>query len=546
LGTAQFGMDYGINNKRGKIPREEIFQILDKAIKSGIDTFDTAHNYAESEKTIGDFIKTSGKRIKIISKLPACRHNEVEDLFYSSLSKLNVSSLEGYLIHNFESYEKDKKVYEELVKLKGKGRIAKIGFSLNFPFELETILKSVRSVDLIQIPFNVFDRRFERYFDGMRKRKIEIHARSIFLQGLIFKKPSELDKNFQPLRNNLEKLYSISEKSKIPPYALCFNFVSFNKYISRVIVGIDNLRQLNEHIYQVSHFCARFKKFYPALNGLNLRNEKIIVPVYWKKSKIDKQKSRVAAIIQARTGSTRLPGKVLLKLEGKTVLERVIERVKRSKLVDEVMVATTILKGDSKIAALCKKIGIKFYCGSRDDVLDRYYQSAKLLNAEHIVRITADCPVSDYLVIDKVIKLHLDKGNDYTRTADSFPDGIVVEVFTFKALQKAWQEAVLASECEHVTPYLKKHPELFKQIMLQYPRDFSQKRWTLDEKADYKFIKLIYKKLYKKNNYFGMKEILKLLAEHPEYETINNNILKNEGYLKSLREDRILSRRREL
>ncbi|MDD4182780.1 MAG: aldo/keto reductase [Candidatus Omnitrophica bacterium] len=546
LGTAQFGLDYGISNKRGKIPHEEVFEILNKAIKSGIDTFDTAYNYAESEKVIGDFVKIYGKKIKIISKLPACSHTEVKDLFYSSLSNLNASSLEGYLIHNFESYKKDKKVYEELAKLKEKGKIAKIGFSLNFPSEFEAILESGCAVDLIQLPFNVFDRRFEHYFAGIHKRKIEIHARSIFLQGLVFKKPSELGKNFQPLRKNIEKLHLISEKSKIPLSDLCFNFVSFNKYINRIVIGIDSLTQLNDYISQASHFHAQFRKFYPALNSLNLRNEKLIVPACWEKLRADRRKSRVVAVIQARTGSTRLPGKVLLNLEGKTVLEHVIERVKRSELVDEVMVATTILKGDSKITALCKKTGIKFYRGSKNDVLDRYYQSARLLKAKHIVRITADCPVSDSLIIDKVIKLHLDEENDYTRTADNFPDGIVVEVFTFKSLQKAWREAILASEREHVTPYLKKHQELFKQSMLQYPHDFSKKRWTLDEKADYKFLRLIYKKLYKKNNYFGMKEILKLLAGHPEYEAINNSILRNEGYLKSLREDKIVLCKRKL
>lgn len=250
-----------------------------------------------------------------------------------------------------------------------------------------------------------------------------------------------------------------------------------------------------------------------------------------------------AAIIQARVGSTRLPNKVLFDLEGKTVLEQVINRVSRSKLISDAIVAATILKRDLTIVNLCSGKGIKVYCGSENDVLDRYYQAARLFGVEHIVRITSDCPLIDPEIIDDVIKLHLKNKSDYTTNTlkGTFPDGEDVEVFTFKALRQAWQKAGLASEREHVTPYIRKHPEIFKLTNLEYPVNLSGKRWTLDETKDYKFIRLIYKKLYRKKRIFGMNDILCLLKAHPEYEKINRKIARNAGYLKSLKEDSVLA-----
>lgn len=251
---------------------------------------------------------------------------------------------------------------------------------------------------------------------------------------------------------------------------------------------------------------------------------------------------RIIAIIQARTNATRLPGKVLLNLNGKTVLEQVIERVKKSKLVDEIIVATTISKEDLKIVRLCSAMGIRIYCGSEDDVLDRYYQVARLFKAEHIVRITADNPLLDAGIIDQAIRLHLKEKSDYTSNTlrVTFPDGEDVEIFTLRSLRLAWVNARLSSEREHVTAYIKKHPEIFKLKNFTYLKDLSQKRWTLDQREDYKFMNIIYKKLGKKNTYFSMHEILEFLDKHPKFELINSRILRNEGYLKSLKEDKVL------
>lgn len=251
---------------------------------------------------------------------------------------------------------------------------------------------------------------------------------------------------------------------------------------------------------------------------------------------------KIVAIIQARLGSTRLRGKVLLDLEGRTVLEHVIRRVKSSKLVNDVIVATTINKDDLEIVKLCANLGISVYCGSEDDVLDRYYQVARLFKPDHIVRITSDCPLIDPKLIDEVITLHVGEKADYTSNTikETYPDGEDIEVFTFAALKEAWKKANMSSEREHVTPFMRKIPA-FKLINLESDRDLSHKRWTLDNPEDYQFIKLIYKNIYNKNIDFGMVEILEFIDKNPDIEKINQNINRNEGYLKSLKEDKTLN-----
>jgi spore coat polysaccharide biosynthesis protein SpsF (cytidylyltransferase family) len=251
---------------------------------------------------------------------------------------------------------------------------------------------------------------------------------------------------------------------------------------------------------------------------------------------------KTIAIIQARLGSTRLPRKVFIKLEGKTVLEHVVARVKASRLVDEVIVATTNLPRDNEIVELCVLLGVRVYAGSENDVLDRYYQAAKPFNSGNtdIVRITADCPLIDPAVIDKVIELHLKAGADYTTNtlSETFPDGEDVEVFTFSALEKAWKCARLGSEREHVTPYIKNNRSGFKVSDFKNGADLSDLRWTLDEDRDAEFIKAVYQKLYNNNNLFGVDDILECLVKYPELKNLNKGIVRNAGYLKSLNADK--------
>lgn len=246
----------------------------------------------------------------------------------------------------------------------------------------------------------------------------------------------------------------------------------------------------------------------------------------------------ILVIIQARVGSSRLPNKVLLPLGTKTVIEQVVNRVKKSKLIDELVVATSIEKNNLPLIHLCSGAGIRIFAGEENDVLDRFYQAAKLIKPKHIVRITADCPLHDPEIIDKVIKEHCDARNDYTSNTDppTYPDGLDVEIFTYEALIKTWNEAELISQREHVTPYMRTG-NIFSRSNVKNEIDYSSLRWTLDEEVDYTLIKEIYD-YFNNKEIFYFKDILQLIEKNPYLRTINSTIQRNEGYEKSLKKDK--------
>jgi len=280
LGTAQFGFDYGINNKRGKIPATEVSDILSTAGKHSIDTLDTAYGYGESEEVIGKFINSSHSHWKIISKLPICDDGEVAGKLFHSLNRLNASLLYGYLIHSFESYRNNKKIWLALEKQKIEGRVEKIGFSLYHPLELESLLEDDLKIDIIQIPFSVFDQRFASYLPELKKRGIEIYARSIFLQGLVFKKPDELSGAFKGIKSKIEQLNILSAKCNVSIASLCISFALNNEFIGKAIVGIDNIKHLNETI-EASESSLSLRNITVQLTQLKVDDEKIILPFNW-------------------------------------------------------------------------------------------------------------------------------------------------------------------------------------------------------------------------------------------------------------------------
>lgn len=247
---------------------------------------------------------------------------------------------------------------------------------------------------------------------------------------------------------------------------------------------------------------------------------------------------KIVAIIQARMASTRLPGKVMVDLGGKALLEQVVNRARQAQRVNQVVVATTDQPADDAVAHFCAGAGIPFFRGSENDVLDRFYQTARHFGADVVVRLTADCPLLDPKVIDLVIDAFVKVNGDYTSNTlqPTYPDGLDTEVFRFSALEKAWNEATLKSEREHVTPYLYKHPELFKLANVANDVDYSTLRWTVDEPADLLLARRIYA-LLGENQGSGMTEILALFANHPELKDINAEFERNEGYQKSLNED---------
>jgi len=237
-------------------------------------------------------------------------------------------------------------------------------------------------------------------------------------------------------------------------------------------------------------------------------------------------------------GSSRLPGKVMKKLDKQhTVLDYVINQLSFSKLIDKKIIATTELEQDDVIEQAAKNLGLEFFRGSSDDVLDRYYKCAKKFNIDNILRITSDCPLIDPDIVDKVIEKYQSKEFDYVSNTliRTFPVGTDVEIFPFKILEKAWQNADLPSEREHVTPYIRNKKFNCKLENLENEKKLGYLRWTLDRIEDFELIKKIVKKISKRP--ILMNDILDLFSDEPELIKINAHISQNEGMLKSLKKD---------
>jgi glutamate-1-semialdehyde aminotransferase/spore coat polysaccharide biosynthesis protein SpsF (cytidylyltransferase family) len=243
----------------------------------------------------------------------------------------------------------------------------------------------------------------------------------------------------------------------------------------------------------------------------------------------------IVAIIQARMGSSRLPGKSMADLAGRPLLWHVVNRVQKARLVDSVTVATTDQAGDALISEFCEREGIHCFRGSEEDVLDRFYRAAQLSSADIVVRITADCPLVDPAVIDKVVARFQQSDCDYVSNAIlyTYPDGLDTEVFSLAALERAWREARKPSEREHVTPYLRSGKFRIASVESDTPVSPNEFRWTVDTALDLQFVRGIYAAM-NGNGVFGYKEILELLRRRPELAAIQTDVVVNEGYYRSL------------
>jgi len=240
------------------------------------------------------------------------------------------------------------------------------------------------------------------------------------------------------------------------------------------------------------------------------------------------KKRKIAAIIQARITSTRLPGKVLMDIEGKPMLWHVINRLKFSEKLDNIILAIPDTKESDVLEKFVKENNIKYFRGSKEDVLSRYYETAKKFKIDVIVRITSDCPLIDPKIVDLVIQKHLDSETDYTSNTleRTFPRGLDVEVFNFKVLEKTQKEARKNYQREHVTPYICENPKIFKlqNIKAKGKLRRPELRLTVDTKEDLKLIREIYRHLYKLRKIFYTEEIIDLFNNHQELIKINEKV----------------------
>ena len=257
---------------------------------------------------------------------------------------------------------------------------------------------------------------------------------------------------------------------------------------------------------------------------------------------------KVIAITQARYGSTRLPAKILKEVGGQTLLEIHLRRILQAKTIDALKIATTDEEGSRYIVAVADLLGVGYHKGSVEDVLSRFYDTAAPEKPDYVVRLTSDCPLIDPSVIDEVVTFAVEHAYDYVRTdPKSFPDGLDTEVIKFQALERAWKEARLSSEREHVTPYIWKNGSaeggtLFRSFKLpnrQGEYDANVYRITIDEPEDFEVLKALIQALGPARPW---KEYIDYLLAHPALKAVNSRFGYNEGYGKSLRNDKVIKK----
>lgn len=241
-----------------------------------------------------------------------------------------------------------------------------------------------------------------------------------------------------------------------------------------------------------------------------------------------RKRKNIVAIIQARMGSTRLPGKVLMDIARKPMLWHLLNRLNFSKKIDEIILAIPDTKENDILERFAKDNKVKYFRGSKEDVLSRYYEAAKKFKCDSIIRINSDCPLIDPKIVDLVIEKYLDSAVDYTANAleRTFPRGLDTEIFNFRTLEKTHKEAKETYQREHVVPYIHEHPEIFKiqNVEARGKLRRPEFRLTVDTKEDLKLIRIIYKHLYKPKDIFYTDKIIDLLNKYPEFAKINAHV----------------------
>lgn len=278
LGTVQFGINYGINNSDGQVPFEEVCNILKIAEAGGIKALDTSAGYGQSEMVLGKAMKESGTHFNIVSKYPKTNKG-VRETFGESLSQLGVASIYGYLVHLFKCYEDNHAIFDEMTELKNEGKIMRVGFSLYSVDQLQYLLDRNVYFDILQIPYNVFDRQFEPFMPKLVDIGVEIHTRSAFLQGLFFKDVNMLPDKLLPLKPYLDQLHQYSENEGVSIEHIAFGYVLANDYVKGALIGVDNHMQLEANLQVASQ--ALKQKDIDFIKSIDIKEKELLNPVNW-------------------------------------------------------------------------------------------------------------------------------------------------------------------------------------------------------------------------------------------------------------------------
>lgn len=283
LGTAQFGIDYGITNKRGMIPKEEAFGILEYAHDAGIRTLDSASSYGESEAIIGRFMAKTGKVFDLFSKTPHfdAGYSGVRKGCDRTLKSLGLPKINGYLVHGFKDIVNFKpRLWDDMVALKKEGLACSIGVSVYMPEELKYLRDEGISADIVQLPYSIFDRRFESELEALKRSETTVFARSVFLQGLAFMEPSELTGGLLRAAGNISALRKLSNRTGLSINAICLNFALTDSRIDKVVIGVDSIEHLKKNLDDIIFF-EDVKKVYGEIAALKIEEEEILLPYKW-------------------------------------------------------------------------------------------------------------------------------------------------------------------------------------------------------------------------------------------------------------------------
>jgi aryl-alcohol dehydrogenase-like predicted oxidoreductase len=278
LGTAQFGFNYGITNTIGKTPENEMTTIFNLAKNNNINFLDTAAGYGDSEVNIG---KHAGSQFEIISKFPLLENsNELTQLLNTTLQRVRLSSVYGYMAHNADILIKKPELWDALLELKNQKVVKKIGFSLYNTLELDKLLSLGILPDIIQIPYSILDRQFESRLQELKNLNVEIHARSVFLQGLYFMKPSELPPNLKGLMLPLSQLSSLCKEYKVSVAELALNYVIDVPFIDKVVIGVNTKDQLEENIKLINNY-KKNELLINAIENIRVEYASLLNPATW-------------------------------------------------------------------------------------------------------------------------------------------------------------------------------------------------------------------------------------------------------------------------
>jgi spore coat polysaccharide biosynthesis protein SpsF len=531
IGTVQFGTIYGITNMHGQVPRATVAEILQVALEAGIRLLDTAAMYGESEGVLGALVP-KGDSFQITTKTTtsAIGLKGVIERARESHRTLGGRQIHGLLVHSASDLHSSNgpELWAALQGLRDEGLFARIGISAYGSDDPIDLARRYHP-DIIQLPVSVLDQRPERtgVIKTLKDLGVEVHARSVFLQGAIFLKPSELPLGLAHMRPRLEAFHTRLAELGLSPVQAGIGYPLSIPEIDCAVVGISSVEEARDILDATASVPAGVP-----WEELGVDDEVLLDPRLWvsnqefrvSRSATKPSRPTVIAILQARMSSSRLPGKVLKPIMGRPMLGRHLDRLRRCKMIDPLMIATSVENSDDEVAAFCASEGIACYRGPLHDVLARYEGAARENDpVDHIVRLTGDCPLADPEVIDAVIKTHLSGNFDYSANTivPRYPNGLDTEIMTRAALRLMAAEASSAYDREHVTPFLYTRPTRFMLGSLENRLNQSHMRWTVDTQDDFRMVEAVYRELLPVNDRFVSSDIVALLERRPDIAAIN-------------------------